>query len=150
MKQEISALKDNGTWTVMQLPPSKKAIGCRWVFKIKYKADGQVDRFKARLVAKGYSQTEGIGYHETFSPVVKMVTVRFIITIVAAENWIIYQMDVFNAFLHGDLIEEVYMELPKGFTRQGEHQVCRLIRSLYGLKQASRQWNAKLIDALTN
>lgn len=83
----------------MSLGSGKKAIGCKWVFKIKYKANGEVDRFKARLVAKGYSQTQGIDYQQTFSPVVKMVTVRSIIAITAAENWQIFHMDVFNAFL---------------------------------------------------
>jgi len=111
MKQEIEALKSNGTWKVMSLPPGKRAIGCKWVFKIKYKANREVDRFKARLVAKGYSQTGEIDYQETFSSVVKMVTVRSIIAIVAAENWKIFQMNVFNtSSLRGnieDSIEEV-------------------------------------------
>ena len=87
---KIVALEDNGTWTIMQLPQGKRDIGCRWVFKIKYKQNRQVDRFKARLVAKGYSQTKGIDYQETFSPIVKMVIVRSIIAIAAAENWIVY------------------------------------------------------------
>jgi len=111
MKQEIEALESNGTWKVMSLPPGKRAIGCKWVFKIKYKANREVDRFKARLVAKGYSQTGEIDYQETFSSVVKMVTVRSIIAIVAAENWKIFQMNVFNtSSLRGnieDSIEEV-------------------------------------------
>lgn len=89
-------------------------------------------------MAKGYNQTAGIDYQETFSPVVKMVTVMSIIVVATAENWMIYQMDVFNAFLQGDLVEEVYMKLPKGFASKGENQICRLIKSLYGLKQTSR------------
>lgn len=97
---------------------------------------------------KGYSQTEGIDYQEIFSPVVKMVTVRSIIDIVAAEGWIIYQMYIFNGFIQGDLFEEVYIELPKGFISQGGPKVCKLIKTLYGLKQDCRKWNAKLIDAL--
>lgn len=123
MKQEIAALESNGTWEIMSFPPGKKAIGCKWVFKIKYKANREVDRFKARLVAKVYNQTEGIDYQETFSRYVKMVTVRSIIDIAATENWQIFQMDAFNASLQGDLFEQVYMELPKGFTSQGEPKV---------------------------
>lgn len=107
----------------MSFPPGKKAIGCKWVFKIKYKANREVDRFKARLVAKVYNQTEGIDYQETFSRYVKMVTVRSIIDIAATENWQIFQMDAFNSSLQGDLFEQVYMELPKGFTSQGEPKV---------------------------
>lgn len=136
MQQEVQALEENGTWRIVELPQGKNVVGCKWVFKIKYKADGKVDRYKARLVAKGYSQTEGIDYHETFSPVVKMTTVRSIIALAATQSWNIYQMNVFNAFLQGDLLEEVYMELPKGFfsAEKGKNLVCKLVKSLYGLK----------------
>ena len=98
-----------------------------------------IDRFKARLVAKGYNQNDEIDYQETFSPVVKMVTVRYIISLVVAEHCIINKMDVYNAFLQGDLFEEVYMVFPKGFQPQRKNIVYKLIRSIYGLKQASRQ-----------
>ncbi|MDV3181207.1 MAG: reverse transcriptase domain-containing protein [Candidatus Phytoplasma australasiaticum] len=143
-------MEENGTWKIVELLEGKNIISCKWVFKIKYKADGQIDRFKARLVAKGYSKTEGIDYQETFSPVVKMTTVRSIIALVATQHWNIFQMDVFNAFLQGDLLEEIYMELPKEFysDKKSKNLVCKLVKSLYGLKQASRQWKAKLTEAL--
>lgn len=132
----------------MKLPKGKSAIGCKWAFIIKYKTNGEVERYKARLVAKGYNQAAGIDYQETFSPVVEMVTVRVVITLAVAENWTIYQIDVYNSFLQGDLTKEVFMELPKGLNVQGELKfVYNLVKSLYELKQASRQWNFKLTEA---
>lgn len=148
MQQEIQALKANGTWEVVSLPSGKRPIGCKWVYKVKYHSNGTIERYKARLVAKGYNQREGIDFQDTFSPVAKHVTVRIVIAIAAIYNWPLYQMDVHNAFLQGDLHEEVYMQLPEGFGNQGGNKVCRLLKSLYGLKQASRQWNLKLSEAL--
>lgn len=149
MQLEIDALQSNKTWSIVDLPPGKKPIGCRWIYKVKYLSSGEVERFKARLVAKGFSQREGLDYGETFSPVAKMVTVRSIVALTASKGWHIFQMDVHNAFLNGDLLEEVYMDIPCDFSSQGEsHKVCKLHKSLYGLKQAPRQWNVKVTEAL--
>nr|KYP36274.1 Retrovirus-related Pol polyprotein from transposon TNT 1-94 [Cajanus cajan] len=144
MHEEISALEANNTWVLTTLPPHKTAIGCRWVYKVKHKADGSIDRYKARLVAKGYTQMEGLDFFDTFSPVAKLTTVRLLISLAAIHNCHLKQLDVNNSFLHGDLNEEVYMQLPPGITPSFPGQVCRLQRSLYGLKQASRQWYALL------
>lgn len=119
------------------------------MYKIKYNADGTIDKFKVWLVARGYNQKKGFDYQETFSPVVKMTTVRCVISISAAKQWTIHQMDVYNAFLQGDLTEEVYMSIPTGFYKEyGNTKVCKVLKSLYGLKQASRQWSIKLTTAL--
>ncbi|KAE8721524.1 hypothetical protein F3Y22_tig00015825pilonHSYRG00003 [Hibiscus syriacus] len=148
MKDEILALEINKTWSVVSLPSGKIPIGCKWFYRIKYTAAGTIERYKARLVAKGYSQKEGVDYMDTFSPVVKLVIVRLLLAIASVFDWPLFQLDVYNAFLQGDLFDEVYMELPPGFCSQGENMVCRLQKSLYGLKQASRQWNLKLTEAL--
>ncbi|KAJ9561025.1 hypothetical protein OSB04_006185 [Centaurea solstitialis] len=113
MNDEMEALYRNGTWELIDLPKNRKPIGSKWVYKIKYKSTGEIERYKARLVAKGYSQREGLDYEETFSPVVKMVTVRCVIALAVQNNWSLYQLDVNNAFLYGDLSEEVYMTLPE-------------------------------------
>jgi len=109
------ALDANATWELVALPKDKKAIGCKWVYKVKHNANGSMSRYKTRLVAKGYAQTYGIDYEETYSPVAKMTIVRVIITMAATKGWSLRQMDVKNVFLHGDLREEVYMEQPPGY-----------------------------------
>ncbi|MCH88981.1 cysteine-rich RLK (receptor-like protein kinase) 8, partial [Trifolium medium] len=148
IKTELSALMKTNTWSLVHLPANKRAIGCKWVFKLKLHVDGTVERYKARLVAKGFTQTEGLDYLDTFSLVVKMTTIKVLMAIAASQNWPLFQLDVNTTFLHGDLNEEVYMLPPPGLDLPSPDMVCKLQRSLYGLKQASRQWNTKLTDTL--
>ena len=117
MNAEIATLERNHTWSLVPLPHGHKAIGCRWVYKIKYNYDGFVERYKARLVEKGYTQVEGIDYKEIFSPTAKLTTLRCLLTIVATQEWFTHQLNVQNVFLHGNLDEEVYMSLPPGLRR---------------------------------
>ncbi|RVW76991.1 Retrovirus-related Pol polyprotein from transposon TNT 1-94 [Vitis vinifera] len=141
MVDEMAALHSNGTWDLVVLPSGKSTVGCCWVYAVKVGPDGQVDRLKARLVAKGYTQVYGFDYGDTFSPVAKIASVRLLLSMAAMCSWPLYQLDIKNAFLHGDLAEEVYMKQPPGFVAQGESGlVCRLRHSLYGLKQSPRAW----------
>ena len=138
MQEEIWALHSNQTWLLVPSHPSMNVIGCRWVYKIKRQADCQIDQYKAWLVAHGFTQQEGIDYLETFSPVVKLITVHLVLIIVVSYGWNIHQLDVHNAFLNDILQDEVYMAQPLS------SYVCRFHKSLYGLKQAPRAWYNRL------
>ena len=115
MKDEMMALGKNGTWDLVELPKDRKTVGCKWVFKLKRGVNDTEDRYKARLVAKGFSQKAGIDFHEIFSPVVKIVSIRIVLALVSLLNLELQQLDVKTAFLHRDLDEEIYMEQPEGF-----------------------------------
>lgn len=149
MNDEHQALLNNGTWHLVPPLRGKNVIGCKWVYKIKRRADGQIERYKARLVAKGYRQRYGVDYEDTFSPVVKAATIRLILALAMSRDWSLRQLDVKNAFLHGVLQEEVYMHQPPGYVdpkRLG--YVCKLDKAIYGLKQAPRAWHARLCAKL--
>ena len=141
MVEEMAALHSNGSWDLVTLPVGKTLVRCRWVYTVKISPDGRVDHLKAQSVAKGYTQVYGSDYYDTFSPVSKIPSVRLLLSIAAMQSWPLYQLDIKNAFLHRDLAEEVYMEQPPGFVAKGESGlVCKLHRSLYGLKQSPRTW----------
>ena len=153
MKEEINSQERTKTWSVCTLPPDKKPIGCKWLYKTNYHADGTEERKKGRLVGKGYTKEEGVDYQETFSLVAKLSTVRVLIDVVAKMNWSLTQLDISNAFLNGDLEEEIYMKLLHDYKELTgvlvpPNVVCRLHKSLYGLKQASRQWYLKLSSTI--
>nr|GEW39646.1 putative RNA-directed DNA polymerase [Tanacetum cinerariifolium] len=149
MDVEIDALMRNETWDKCIFPQGKKVVGCRWIFTVKYKPDGTVERYKAWLVAKGYTQTYGIDYSETFSLVAKIATIRVLFSIAANQGWHLHQFDVKNAFLYRELKEEVYMEAPPGFSQHFKHEeVCKLKKSLYGLKQSPRAWFGRFTLAM--
>ncbi|GJS58887.1 retrovirus-related pol polyprotein from transposon TNT 1-94 [Tanacetum coccineum] len=141
---EMDSLVSNNTWELSDLPPGSKAIGCRWVFRIKYHTDGSIQTFKARLVIQGFSQRQGVDYFDTYAPVARITSIRVLFALASIYNLPIHQMDVKTAFLNGDLDEEVYMKQPEGFVLPGhENKVCKLKKSLYGLKQAPKQWHDK-------
>ncbi|WJZ92452.1 hypothetical protein VitviT2T_011444 [Vitis vinifera] len=147
MKEELDALTKNHTWDLVTLPPGQSVVGCKWIYKIKTRSDGSVERYKARLVAKGFTQEYEIDYEETFAPVACISSVRALLAVAAARKWDLFQMDVKNAFLNGDLSEEVYMQPPPGLSVES-NKVCHLRCALYGLKQAPRAWFAKFSSTI--
>lgn len=147
MDDEMAALQENHTWSLSPLPKSKRAIGCRWIFAIKSNSSGELTRYKARLVAKGFSQREGIDYFETYAPVVRYESVRLLLALAAERDYELMKFDVKTAFLYGQLQEEIYMEQPPGYC-EDVNSVCKLHRSLYGLKQSPRCWNEKFVGFL--
>jgi hypothetical protein len=146
---EIQSLLDNGTWELAQLPPGRKAVGCRWVFLVKKKSDGSIDRYKARLVAKGFSQRPGFDFDETYASTVKWATLRAILAFAALEDLEIESIDISSAFLNGDIDAEVYMQQPEGFPQGSPDQVLHLNKSIYGLRQSPRLWHSKLNSVLS-
>ncbi|XP_074374435.1 uncharacterized protein LOC141714838 [Apium graveolens] len=141
VEEEMKALEKNGTLEVVNRPKDVVPIGCKWVFTVKYKSDGSIERHKARLVAIGFTQTYGIDYQESFAHVAKLNIIRVLLSLAANLDWPLHQLDIKNAFLNGDLKEEIYMELPPGFKSVGKiRQVCKLKKTIYGLKQSPRGW----------
>eukprot|EP00253_Pinus_taeda_P004102 PITA_04102 len=141
MQKEYDALIKNNTWKLVDPPFGTKPIGCKWVYKNKYKVDGSLDKHKARLVAKGFAQKEWVYYEETFAPIAKWATTRTPFALAAQNGWKVHQMDVKATFLNGDLKGNVFMSQPEGFAMKGhDHKVCKLLKSLYGLKQAPQAW----------
>jgi histone deacetylase 1/2 len=149
MQEEIDALHKNDTWHFVPYKKGMNIIDSKWVWKIKRKDDGSIDRYKGRLVANGYRQRYGLDYEDTFSPVAKIATIRLVLLVAVSRGWCLRQLGVQNAFLHGVLEEEVYMRQPPGFEdKKRPHYVCRLDKALYGLKQAPRAWYARLSTKL--
>nr|CAN83808.1 hypothetical protein VITISV_026963 [Vitis vinifera] len=144
-EEEIQALEKNGTWEISELPEGKRPVGCKWIFTVKHNPDGSINRFKARLVAKGFTQSYGIDYEETFAPVAKLNSIRVLLSVAVNLDWNLHQLDVKNAFLNRELEEEVYMKIPPSMeTLENSGKVCKLRKSLYGLKQSPRAWFDRL------
>ncbi|XP_034672601.1 probable leucine-rich repeat receptor-like protein kinase At1g35710 [Vitis riparia] len=149
MTDEYLALLRNNTWDLVPPPTDRKLISCKWVFKVKENPDGTINKYMARLVAKGFRQIAGFDFNETFSLIVKPTTIRIVLTITLNLQWKVRQLDVNNAFLNGDLHEDIFMHQPQGFIDPvNPNYVCKFNKSLYGLKQAPRAWFEKLHQAL--
>ena len=144
-QEEMNSLIEHDTWSLTKLPPGRKIVGSKWVFKIKHDEHGEAARYRCRLVAKEYTQAQGIDYQETFAPVARFGSIRTLLATTAQQDMHVHQMDVQTTFLNGKLDEDIYMCQPEGFIVKGkEDMVCHLHRSLYGLKQSPRCWNKEL------
>ena len=151
MASEYQSLMENGTWQLVPQPPDRKLVSCKWLLRKKFNADGSISRYKARLVARGFSQVPGMDYNETFSPVLRMTSFRALLATAAQLHLLVHQMDVRTTFLHGNLHEEIYMEQPPGYISQDyPNYVCKLNKSLYGLKQSPRQWYERFNSCMSN
>ena len=151
IKEEMNSMTSNRVWDLVELLNGVKVVGCKWVFKTKKDSMGNIERHKARLIAKGFTQREGIVYTKTFSPVSRKDSLRIIMALVAHFDFDLHQMDVKMTFLNVNPQEEVYMKQPKGFSSsEGEHLVCKLKKSIYGLKQVSHQWYLKFHEVITS
>ena len=137
---ELDSLRGHGTWEYVPRPKDKPIISCKWVWRVKVKSDGSVERFKACLVTRGFTQTRSIDYNKTFAPVTRLDTLRLLTAMAVQNDWEFRHLDVKTAYLHGDLEEEVYMAVPQGLEDVPEGYVLKLKKALYGLKQAGRQW----------
>lgn len=145
MQDELSSIRKNRTWDLVTLPPHKKPIAVKWVYKVKRRPDGTVAKYKARLVAKGFLQKEGLDYHDVFAPVARIETIRLVVAIASSKGWTLHQLDVKSAFLNGPIEEEIYVNQPPGLEEAGANtKVYKLNKALYGLKQAPRAWNKRL------
>ena len=151
MKEELDALYKTRTWDLVDLPSGKSTIGCKWVYKIKTQSNGTVDLYKACLVAMGFTQEYGIDYEETFAPMARLSSFMTLITVSTTRKWSLFQMDVKNVFLNGELSDEVYMKLPPSYSHPPgfPHRVFQLRQTLYGLKQAPRAWFAKFCSTIS-
>lgn len=148
MLEEMTAHLTNGTWELVDLPPGRVAIGSKWIYTLKHKLDGSLERFKARLVAQGFSQRPGFDFDETFASTMRWSTLRIILALAAIEDLELRTVDISHAFTNGDIDTEIYMKQPEGFKEGGPEKVCRLNKSLYGLKQSPRLWSEKLTSIL--
>ena len=149
MDAEYAAFIQRETWTLVPRPLDANVVSCKWEYSLKYNPDGSIARYKARLVARGFSQAYGLDYHETFLPVARLSSIRVLFSIALDQSWPLHQLDVSNAFLYGDLAEEVFMEQPPGYVAQGESsEVCLLKKAVYGLKQSPRAWFHKFSQLL--
>ena len=147
MKEELDALTKNHTWDLVTLLPGQSMVGCKWIYKIKTRFDGSIEHYKTHLVAKDFTQEYEIDYEETFAPVACISSVHVLLAVAATSKWDLFQMDVKNAFLNGDLSEEVYMQPPPGLSIES-NKVCYLRHAFYGLKQVLRAWFAKFSSTI--